>query len=208
MSLTRTKSVEQSLRDSEEPEHWGRGTGSGGSGRGLTTVMMIIMLGQSRVAFAMSRDGLLPRWLAHVHPTLRTPYRITIIVGAVIAILAVFIPLAELAELVNIGTLFAFVLVSIGVVILRRTQPDLPRTFRVPGMPVVPALAVLACVTLMLFLTVETWLRFLVWMAVGFIVYFGYSRNRSRLGLEGPTLPPQEADVRAGAGGAARPPRG
>jgi basic amino acid/polyamine antiporter, APA family len=149
---------------------------------GLTTVMMILMLGQSRVAFAMSRDGLLPRGLSRVHPKYGTPYRITVIVGIVVAILAGFIPLAELAELVNIGTLFAFVLVSIAVVVLRRTQPDLRRTFKTPLVPLVPILAVLACVTLMLFLTVETWLRFLVWMALGFVVYFLYSRSHSRVG--------------------------
>jgi APA family basic amino acid/polyamine antiporter len=148
---------------------------------GLTTVMMILMLGQSRVAFAMSRDGLLPRGLSKVHPRYGTPYRITIIVGAVVAVLAGFIPLAELAELVNIGTLFAFVLVSVAVVVLRRAQPDLPRAFRTPLVPLVPILAVLSCITLMLFLTVNTWLRFLLWMVVGFAVYFLYSRRHSRL---------------------------
>jgi APA family basic amino acid/polyamine antiporter len=109
---------------------------------GLTTVMMILMLGQSRVAFAMSRDNLLPRWFSQVHPTFGTPYRITIIVGVLIAVLAGFIPLAELAELVNIGTLFAFLLVSVGVIILRRSRPDLPRAFRVPAVPLIPILAV------------------------------------------------------------------
>lgn len=148
---------------------------------GLTSVMMILMLGQSRVAFAMSRDGLLPRGLSAVHPRFGTPYRITIIVGVVIAVLAGFIPLEELAELVNIGTLFAFVLVSVAVVVLRRTQPDLPRSFRTPLVPFVPILAVLSCITLMLFLTVNTWARFLIWMAIGLVVYFLYSRKHSRL---------------------------
>ncbi|MGH3611221.1 MAG: amino acid permease [Pseudonocardia sp.] len=151
---------------------------------GLTTVMMILMLGQSRVAFAMSRDGLLPRGLSKVHPRYGTPYRITIIVGVVVALLAGFIPLEALAELVNIGTLFAFVLVSIAVVVLRRTQPDLPRAFRTPLVPLVPILAVLSCVTLMMFLSVNTWLRFLGWLAIGFVVYFGYSRRHSRLAGE------------------------
>jgi len=144
---------------------------------GLTTVMMILMLGQSRVAFAMSRDGLLPRPLSRVHPRFGTPYRITVIVGVVVAILAGVIPLAELAELVNIGTLFAFVLVSIGVAVLRRTRPDLPRSFRLPLMPLIPILSLLACLVLMFFLTVETWLRFLAWMLLGLIVYFLYSRR-------------------------------
>ncbi|MFC8732065.1 amino acid permease [Luteimicrobium sp. NPDC057192] len=148
---------------------------------GLTTVVMILMLGQSRVLFAMSRDNLVPRGLSAVHPTFRTPYRITILIGAVVAVLAAFIPLSALAELVNIGTLFAFVVVSIGVIVLRRTRPDLDRSFRVPWVPVLPIASVLACVYLMLNLPVETWLRFLVWMAVGFVVYFAYGRRHSRV---------------------------
>lgn len=159
---------------------------------GLTTVMMILMLGQSRVAFAMSRDGLLPRGLSKVHRRFGTPYRITIIVGVIVAALAGFIPLEELAELVNIGTLFAFVPVSVAVVVLRRTRPDLPRAFRTPLVPLVPILAVLSCVTLMLFLTVNTWLRFLIWMAIGFVVYFLYGKRHSRLAQPdvGLTSPP------------------
>jgi APA family basic amino acid/polyamine antiporter len=149
---------------------------------GLTTVVLILMLGQSRVFFAMSRDGLLPAWLAQVHPRFGTPYRVTIIIGVVVAFIAGLVPLSALAELVNIGTLFAFIVVSIGVVILRRTHPDLPRSFRVPASPVVPFLAVLACGYLMLNLPVETWLRFLVWMLIGFVIYFLYGRRNSRVG--------------------------
>ncbi len=148
---------------------------------GLTTVVMLLMLGQSRVLFAMSRDRLLPRRLAAVHPKFRTPYRVTLIIGVATAVLAGLIPLSALAELVNIGTLFAFVVVSIAVVVLRRTRPDLPRAFRVPLVPFVPILSVLACVYLMLNLPVETWLRFLVWMAIGVIIYFTYGARRSRL---------------------------
>ena len=150
---------------------------------GLVVVAMILMLGQTRVGFAMARDGLLPRALAKVHPTYGTPHRITLIAGLAIATIAGLVDLTTLAHLVNIGTLFAFVLVSIAVVILRRTRPDLPRAFRVPIVPVVAGLAVVMCVYLMLNLTGDTWIRFLVWMAIGIVVYFAYGRRHSRLGL-------------------------
>ena len=143
---------------------------------------MILMLGQSRVAFAMGRDGLLPRSVAKVHPTFGTPYRITLITGVVVAAIAGFVDLSTLADLVNIGTLFAFILVSVGVVVLRRSRPDLERAFRVPLAPVVATLATLMCLYLMLNLKGDTWIRFLVWMAIGFVVYFAYGRRHSRLG--------------------------
>nr|WP_255479991.1 amino acid permease [Quadrisphaera sp. RL12-1S] len=148
---------------------------------GLVAVTMILIIGQTRVAFAMARDGLLPRSLARTDPRTGTPVRITVITGTVIALLAALVPLSELSLLVNIGTLFAFVLVSVGVVVLRRTRPDLQRSFRVPAVGVVAALSVVACLYLMLNLTLETWLRFLVWMAVGYVFYFAYSRRHSVL---------------------------
>lgn len=151
---------------------------------GLVVVAMILMLGQSRVAFAMGRDGLLPRWISKTHPTFGTPYRVTLITGVVVAAIAGFVDLETLASLVNIGTLFAFILVSIAVVVLRRTRPDLPRAFRTPLVPVVASLSVLMCLYLMLNLTGETWERFLIWMALGFVVYFLYGRRHSRLGQE------------------------
>jgi APA family basic amino acid/polyamine antiporter len=148
---------------------------------GLTTVMMILMLGQSRVFFAMSRDRLLPPAFAKVSPRFGTPLRTTILTGVVVAVISTFVPLTELAELVNIGTLFAFVLVAVGVLVLRRTRPDLERAFRCPGVPVVPVLAVLAAVYLMLNLPSATWIRFIVWMVVGIAVYLGYGARHSRL---------------------------
>ncbi|GAB3994981.1 amino acid permease [Nocardioides marmoraquaticus] len=157
---------------------------------GLVVVAMILMLGQSRVAFAMARDGLLPRSLARVHPTYGTPHRITLIAGVAIALLAGFVDLATLANLVNIGTLFAFTLVSIGVLVLRRTRPDLPRAFRTPAAPIVATLSVVLCVYLMLNLTGETWERFLIWMALGVVVYVTYSRRHSRLGQREATPAP------------------
>jgi APA family basic amino acid/polyamine antiporter len=149
---------------------------------GLTVVVMILMLGQTRVAFAMARDGLLPTALAKVHPKYGTPSRITLITGLAVAVISGFVDLTTLANLVSIGTLFAFVLVSIGVVVLRRSRPDLPRAFRTPAAPVVASLSVVLCIYLMLNLTGETWIRFVVWMGIGLVVYFTYGYRRSRLG--------------------------
>ncbi|POX39107.1 amino acid permease [Streptomyces sp. Ru73] len=156
-----------------------------GAAVGLTSVCMILLLGQSRVFFAMSRDGLLPRVFSTVHPRFGTPYRSTIALGVVVAVVAGFTSIDVLAELVNIGTLFAFVVVALGVIILRRTRPDLPRTFRTPLVPLVPVLSVLASLWLMVNLTAETWLRFAVWMAIGLVFYFVYGRSHSRLGRRG-----------------------
>jgi basic amino acid/polyamine antiporter, APA family len=147
----------------------------------LTTVVMVLLLGQVRVLFAMGRDGLLPRVLARTGEH-GTPTRATLIVGTAVGLGAALFPAEALEEMVNIGTLFAFVLVSVGVVVLRRTRPDLPRGFRTPLVPLVPVLAVLACVWLMLNLSVETWLRFVIWMAIGIVVYFAYGRRHSVLG--------------------------
>jgi APA family basic amino acid/polyamine antiporter len=164
---------------------------------GLTSVVMILMLGQSRVLFAMSRDNLLPAKLGVVHRKYGTPYKITVITGVVVAVLAGFIPLSTLAELVNIGTLFAFMLVSIGVIVLRRTRPELPRSFRVPFVPVLPILSVLASFYLMLNLPGETWIRFGVWMVLGVILYYTYGRRRSRFSVRG-AAERQAAGRRAG----------
>ncbi|MGI5260819.1 amino acid permease [Streptomyces angustmyceticus] len=153
-----------------------------GAAVGLTSVCMILLLGQSRVFFAMSRDGLLPRVFSRSHPRFGTPYRSTLALGGVVAVVSGFTSIDELAELVNIGTLFAFVVVAVGVVLLRRSRPDLPRSFRTPWVPVVPLLSVLASLWLMLNLPAETWVRFAIWMVIGFGVYFLYGRSHSRLG--------------------------
>ncbi|KMO84373.1 amino acid permease [Mycolicibacterium chubuense] len=149
---------------------------------GLTTVVIVLVLGQTRVLFAMSRDGLVPRQLAKTGKH-GTPVRITLITGAVVAITATVFPIGKLEEMVNIGTLFAFVLVSAGVLVLRRTRPDLPRGFRAPWVPVLPVLSIIACVWLMLNLTGLTWIRFLIWMAIGVAVYFLYGRRHSVLAI-------------------------
>lgn len=163
--------------------HWASKLISLGAVCGLTTVVLVLMLGQARVLFAMSRDGLLPRRLARVHPQFGTPYIITAITGIFVAALAGIVPLSELSKLVSIGTLFAFVLVSAGVIILRRTRPELPRSFRVPAVPWIPLLAIVACAWLMVNLSVETWLRFVIWLVIGFVIYFAYGAKHSRLAL-------------------------
>ncbi len=149
---------------------------------GLTTVVMVLLLGQTRVLFAMSRDGLLPRQLAKTDPHRGTPIRTTLLVGAVVMVAAGFFPFTRLAEMVNVGTLFAFSLVSLGVIVLRRTRPDLPRGFRAPLVPLVPILSIISCLWLMINLTALTWVRFAVWMVAGVVIYFLYSRHHSVLG--------------------------
>ncbi|MDL9936719.1 amino acid permease [Gordonia sp. ABSL1-1] len=149
---------------------------------GLTTVVMVLMLGQSRVLFAMSRDGLLPRRLARTHRSYGTPYRLQIGIGVVVAVVAGFFPINRLEEMVNVGTLFAFVVVAGGLMVLRRTRPDLKRGFVVPGGPIIPVLAIIACLWLMLNLSALTWIRFLVWMVIGVCVYFLYGMRHSMVG--------------------------
>ncbi|MCA1982663.1 amino acid permease [Nocardioides nematodiphilus] len=155
-----------------------------GAVAGLTTVVMTLIIGTVRVVFAMSRDGLLPMGFGRTNPTTGTPVRITVTVGILIAVVAGVTPIGKLEEMVNIGTLTAFALVSIAVPVLRRRRPDLTRPFRVPFSPVLPILAALICVYLMLNLSIETWLRFVVWMAIGFVIYFGYGHRHSRLSTE------------------------
>ncbi|SCF59571.1 amino acid permease [Streptomyces sp. Ncost-T10-10d] len=148
---------------------------------GILTVMFTFMLGVTRVWFSMSRDGLLPKWFAKTHPTRHVPTRVTWIVGAASAVIAGFLPIGEAAELTNIGILLAFVVVCIAVIVLRYKQPDLPRTFRTPGMPFVPALGVVFSIWLITFLQWHTWVRFAVWFLIGLVIYFGYSYRKSEM---------------------------
>jgi APA family basic amino acid/polyamine antiporter len=148
---------------------------------GILTVMFTFMLGVTRVWFSMSRDGLLPHWFAKLHPVRRVPTRVTWIVGVASALIAGFLPIREAAELTNIGILLAFVVVCTAVIVLRYRSPELPRSFRTPGMPVVPAIGVVFSLWLITFLHPTTWLRFAVWFVLGLIVYFGYSRRHSEL---------------------------
>jgi APA family basic amino acid/polyamine antiporter len=148
---------------------------------GILTVMFTFMLGVTRVWYSMSRDGLLPAWFAHLHPQRRVPTRVTWIAGVASAIIAGFLPIREAAELTNIGILLAFVVVCVAIIVLRYRRPDLSRTFRVPGMPVVPAIGVVFSIWLITFLEPVTWLRFAVWFVLGMIVYAFYGRRHSAL---------------------------
>ena len=148
---------------------------------GMSTVILVMAYGQTRILFAMSRDGLLPAKLSEVHPKYGTPYFATWMVGIIFGLIAALVPLGVLAELVNIGTLAAFSLVSVAVIILRKKRPDLPRAFRCPGVPVIPALAIIFCLVLMSFLSWHTWVAFGIWIAIGLAVYFLYARQRSLL---------------------------
>ncbi|GAB3816496.1 APC family permease [Micromonospora zhanjiangensis] len=148
---------------------------------GLTSVILVELVTLSRIGFAVSRDGLVPNGIAKIHPRWGTPYRMTAIVTIAVAALAGFLPLSALADLVSIGTLFAFVIVSVAIPVLRRTKPALNRPFRVPLSPVLPIGSALACLYLMTNLSLETWLRFGVWLVIGGIIYFGYGRRKNRL---------------------------
>lgn len=162
-------------------QDWLVGVVSLGAAIGMITVMLVMLYGQIRIIFAMSRDGLMPKFLSKVHKKYRTPHITTWIFGLVAAFLGAFIPLDELAELVNLGTLAAFVLISVAVIVLRYKQPDLPRKFKTPFVPFVPLLAIVFCCVLAVNLELMTWYRFLIWFAVGIIIYFVYGYKNSNL---------------------------
>jgi len=147
----------------------------------MTAVLLVFQLGQPRIFMVMARDGLLPAWAARVHPRFRTPHVTTILTGIFVGIPAMFVDINEAIEFTNIGTLFAFVLVSVGVIVLRRTDPGRHRPFRCPGVPVLPLLSVISCGILMAYLPFITWMRFVIWQAVGIGLYFLYGRRHSRL---------------------------
>ncbi|AMR76696.1 amino acid permease [Cupriavidus nantongensis] len=162
-------------------QNWVAGFVDLGAILGMTTVILVMTYGQTRVIFAMSRDGLLPERLSSVHPVHATPYFATWTVGVVFAAIAAFVPLNVLAELINIGTLAAFTLISVAVLVLRKTRPELPRAFRCPGVPVVPLLSIGFCLFLMAHLQALTWVAFLVWLALGLVIYFAYARRNAVL---------------------------
>jgi APA family basic amino acid/polyamine antiporter len=147
----------------------------------MASVLLVFQLGQPRIFFSMARDGLLPPWAAKVHPRYRTPHVTTILTGVFVAVFAAFANINEVVELTNIGTLFAFVLVSLGILVLRRNDPDRHRPFRTPLVPLVPALAVLTCGYLMIKLPWVTWVRFVVWLGAGIVIYVVYGMRNSAL---------------------------
>ncbi len=160
---------------------WGQYLVLIGSIMGLSTVMLVMLLGQSRVFYSMSRDGLLPAWAGAVHSRFRTPWISTILVGIFVAFFSALIPIGILGELVSIGTLLAFVIVCAGVWLLRVRRPELNRPFRTPMVPLVPILGILISLLLMVSLPLDTWLRLIVWLVLGLTIYFGYGRKHSRV---------------------------
>ena len=150
---------------------------------GYTSVILVDLLGQSRVFFSMSKDGLLPPIFSRVHATFRTPLHSSLLLGLFISIFAGFVPIAVVGEMTSIGTLLAFVMVCLGVLIMRRTNPDAPRPFRTPWVPLVPILGIVVCLVMMASLPWETWLRLILWLAIGMTIYFGYGRKHSKLRL-------------------------
>ena len=162
---------------------WAHALISLGALTGITSVLMVLMLSQPRIMLAMARDGLLPAsFFGAVHPRFRTPWKSTLLTGSVVGLMGALLPLRMLAELVNIGTLLAFVIVCAAVLIMRRSEPDMPRPFRCPFVPLIPLLGIAFCSLLMFSLPVENWLRLVVWLLVGFAVYFSYGRRHSVLG--------------------------
>ena len=160
---------------------WGSMLIKSGTLAGLSTVILTTLLGQSRIFFVMSKDGLLPPWVGVIHPRFRTPWTSSIVVGLFIAIFAGLLPISVLGDLVSIGTLFAFIIVCLGVWILRYKRPDLERPFKTPAVPLVPLLGIGISLLLMASLGADTWLRLIVWLVIGQGIYFGYSRHHSRL---------------------------
>jgi APA family basic amino acid/polyamine antiporter len=168
----------------QTPFPWLRSLVTLGVIAGFSTVILVLLLGQSRVFYSMSQDGLLPGFFSKIHPTWKTPYRSNLFFMVFTSAFAGFLPISELGHMTSIGTLLAFILVCVGVIILRRTQPDARRDYRTPLVPLVPILGIVSCFAMMVSLDGETWLRLVVWLAIGLVIYFGWSRRHSRIGRE------------------------
>jgi APA family basic amino acid/polyamine antiporter len=171
-------------------QDWAAGLVSAGAVAGITSVLLVMLMSQPRIFFSMSRDGLLPHGVSQVHPRFQTPYITTIITCVIVSIVAGLVPIQVVGEMTSIGTLFAFVVVCMAVIVLRRTRPDAHRPFRVPGGAAIPVLGVLSCLYLMVSLSVMTWVRLLVWLDIGMLIYWFYGRTHS------PLADPREAAAR------------
>ena len=148
---------------------------------GYSSVIMVMLMGQTRVFYSMSKDGLLPKIFSEVHPKFKTPYKSNLLFMLFVSLFAAFVPARVVGEMTSIGTLLAFVLVCTGIIVLRKTQPNLKRSFKTPLVPLIPILGILSCLLMMASLPGDTWLRLIIWLAIGFIVYFGYSVKNSKL---------------------------
>jgi APA family basic amino acid/polyamine antiporter len=160
---------------------------------GFTSVILVMLLGQSRVFYSMSRDGLLPRVFSDIHPAFRTPWRSNMLFMGFVSLFSAFAPISLVGHMTSIGTLLAFVIVCAGIMVMRRTQPDLPRPFKTPLVPLVPILGIAVCLAMMASLGVGNWIRLFLWRAIGLAIYFGYSRSHSRLRSEQPAVKSETA---------------
>jgi len=148
---------------------------------GYTSVILVMLLGQSRVFYSMSRDGLLPSVFCHLHPKWQTPYRCNMIFMVFVSLFSGFLPISVVGDMTSIGTLLAFVIVCIGIIVMRKTNPNAARPYKTPFVPIVPILGVIVCLSMMVLLDLATWIRLVVWLAIGMGIYFGYSRSHSHL---------------------------
>ncbi len=162
---------------------------------GYTSVMLVMLLGQSRVFYSMSKDGLLPKFFSQIHTKFRTPFKTNIFFMVFVSIFAGFVPISDLGHMVSIGTLFAFVLVCVGVMVMRKKMPDLKRSFRTPLVPFVPIMGIVVCVYLMYALPVESWLRLAIWLGLGLLIYFIYGKKNSKLQNPGSNPSPGPHEV-------------
>ena len=148
---------------------------------GYSSVIMVMLMGQSRVFFSMSKDGLVPKVFSDVHPKFGTPSKSNLLFMVFVSLFAAFVPATVVGEMTSIGTLLAFVLVCAGIIVLRKTQPDLPRAFKTPLVPLIPILGIVCCLFMMFSLPADTWLRLIIWLAIGVVIYFKYGAKHSKL---------------------------
>jgi APA family basic amino acid/polyamine antiporter len=170
-----------SLAIRETGVRWGSYIVNAGALAGLSTVMLVMLLGQSRVFYSMANDGLLWKWAGEIHPKFRTPWKSTLVVGILVAFTGSLVPIGDLGEMVSIGTLMAFVIVCAGIWVMRNKRPDVNRPFRTPWVPFVPIMGILISLAMMLGLNGKTWIRLVVWLVIGMVIYFTYGRHHSKV---------------------------